>query len=150
MFYKIDEKTLLELLENSNRYEALCDYGVDNWDGYEEALNDETCSQDLNNLHVSKVNEIDELPELSYLTLETVSMLETHFKNKDLEITLSDKEYYHDPETYKGFEDLKSKLNDCCIFENMKIITMSYFIFDSFGESNSLELIMDKDNKLCH
>lgn len=39
--YILTETELLELLEDQKRLEALEAYGVDNWGGYEEAMNDE-------------------------------------------------------------------------------------------------------------
>lgn len=39
--YILTETELHTLLQACNRLEALQEYGVDNWDGYEEAMNDE-------------------------------------------------------------------------------------------------------------
>lgn len=39
--YILTESELHELLQARNRLEALHAYGVDNWEGYEEAINDE-------------------------------------------------------------------------------------------------------------
>lgn len=39
--YILTESELHELLQCRNHLEALQEYGVDNWDGYEEAMNDE-------------------------------------------------------------------------------------------------------------
>ena len=40
-YYRLSDKELLFLLKARNQLYALHAYGVDNWDGYEEAVNDE-------------------------------------------------------------------------------------------------------------
>lgn len=39
-FYEISEEEYKELIRDSKTLEMLKDYGVDNWDGYEDAIND--------------------------------------------------------------------------------------------------------------
>lgn len=48
-YFKISEDQLRDLIERSNVLDALRAYGVDNWDGYEEALNEdiEATEEDL-------------------------------------------------------------------------------------------------------
>lgn len=40
-YYKLSDKELFFLLEDRQQLYALQCYGVNNWDGYEEAVNDE-------------------------------------------------------------------------------------------------------------
>ena len=40
-YFKLTDKELFELLKDQQQLYALQAYGVDNWDGYEEAINDE-------------------------------------------------------------------------------------------------------------
>lgn len=40
-YYRLSDKELLALLEDRQQLYALQCHGVDNWDGYEEAINDE-------------------------------------------------------------------------------------------------------------
>lgn len=42
--YILTESELRLLLQDQKCLEALQAYGVDNWDGYEEAINDEECT----------------------------------------------------------------------------------------------------------
>lgn len=39
-FYEISEEEYRELLKDSKTLEVLREYGVDNWDGYEDAINE--------------------------------------------------------------------------------------------------------------
>lgn len=41
-YYKISEEQLRELIESSKILSNLEAYGVDNWGGYEEAVNEDT------------------------------------------------------------------------------------------------------------
>lgn len=41
-YFKISEDQLRDLIESSNLLDVLIAYGVDNWDGYEEAVNEDT------------------------------------------------------------------------------------------------------------
>ena len=41
-YFKISEDQLRDFIESSNLLDALRAYGVDNWDGYEEAVNEDT------------------------------------------------------------------------------------------------------------
>lgn len=41
-YFKISEDQLRDFIESSNLLDALMAYGVDNWDGYEEAVNEDT------------------------------------------------------------------------------------------------------------
>lgn len=48
--YILTEAELQALLQDQKRLEALLSYGVDNWDGYEEAMNDEEYEVTYNDL----------------------------------------------------------------------------------------------------
>lgn len=58
-YFKISEDQLRDLIERSNLLDALRAYGVDNWDGYEEAVNEDTeaTEEDLSKFEPIEENE---------------------------------------------------------------------------------------------
>lgn len=58
-YFKISEDQLRDLIESSNLLDALMACGVDNWDGYEEAVNEDTeaTEEDFSEFELIEENE---------------------------------------------------------------------------------------------
>lgn len=59
----IEEKELVRLLENSEKLDRLECAGVDNWEGYDYALNDEIDSDDLSYYEYEKLSDEEKLQD---------------------------------------------------------------------------------------